>query len=57
MPDDVPTTNDVVPDGLTHVTLAALFISSRLETTALTLTPFAGGTNQVYANIVISRIY
>ena len=27
------------------------------ETTALTLTPFAGGTNQVYANIVISRIY
>jgi len=27
------------------------------ETTALTLTPFAGGTNQVFANIVISRIY
>jgi hypothetical protein len=27
------------------------------ETTALTLTPFAGGTNQVSAHLVINRIF
>jgi hypothetical protein len=27
------------------------------ETTALTITPFAGGTNEVSAHLVITRIY
>jgi hypothetical protein len=27
------------------------------ETTALTITPFAGGTNQVSAHLVINRIF
>ena len=33
------------------------FVNPVGETTALTITPFAGGTNQVSAHLVISRLF
>jgi len=41
----------VIPNSIISI------VNPVAETTALTLTPFAGGTNQVSANLVITRIY